>query len=118
MPVGCLVRPFRVFPLFSVPGDKRIAMHASSVSITEQPWLVHFGMWSADWLVRFLHAAMLECEYDEGEEQLSLDHAQAVVEAAIDCCERYYPVFQFVLWGGKSPSDALAASLVETVGEA
>src|SRR3546814_12874368 len=75
-------------------------------------------MWSSDGLVLFRHAAMLECEDDEGEGQLTLDHAQAVVEAAIDCCERYYPVFQFVLWGGKSPSDALAASLGETVGEA
>ena len=26
-----------------------------------------------------------------------------MVEAAIEECERFYPVFQFVLWGGKSP---------------
>jgi hypothetical protein len=27
-------------------------------------------------------------------------------------------VFQFVLWGGKSPREALAAALTETQGEA
>jgi hypothetical protein len=27
-------------------------------------------------------------------------------------------VFQFVLWGGKTPKEALAASLTETQGEA
>jgi hypothetical protein len=27
-------------------------------------------------------------------------------------------VFQFVLWGGKSPSEAMAAALIETHGEA
>jgi hypothetical protein len=27
-------------------------------------------------------------------------------------------VFQFVLWGGKSPMEAMAASLIETHGEA
>ena len=31
---------------------------------------------------------------------------------------RFYPVFQFVLWGGKSPSEAISAALIETVGEA
>ena len=33
-----------------------------------------------------------------------------LVEAALDECERFYPVFQFVLWGGKSPTEAIAAS--------
>jgi hypothetical protein len=33
-------------------------------------------------------------------------------------CERFYPAFQYVVWGGKSASDALAAAMIETVGEA
>ncbi|MGH6959444.1 MAG: YbjN domain-containing protein, partial [Dongiaceae bacterium] len=33
-------------------------------------------------------------------------------------CERFFPAFQFVLWGGKSPEEALAAAMLETVGEA
>jgi len=49
---------------------------------------------------------------------LTLDQAQLLVETAIDECERFYPVFQFVLWGGKSPTEAIAASLIETRGEA
>jgi hypothetical protein len=49
---------------------------------------------------------------------LTLDQAQMLVESAIDECERFYPVFQFVLWGGKSPSEAISASLIETRGEA
>ena len=28
------------------------------------------------------------------------------------------PVFQFVLWGGKSPGEAIAAALIDTHGEA
>jgi len=27
-------------------------------------------------------------------------------------------VFQFVLWGGKSPSEAISAALIDTAGEA
>jgi hypothetical protein len=49
---------------------------------------------------------------------MSLDAAELLVESAIEECERFYPVFQFVLWGGKSPKDALAAALIETHGEA
>ena len=49
---------------------------------------------------------------------LSLDLAETLVESAIDECERFYPVFQFVLWGGKSPKEALAAALIDTQGEA
>ena len=28
------------------------------------------------------------------------------------------PAFQFVIWGGKSPEDAMAAAILETAGEA
>ena len=49
---------------------------------------------------------------------LPLDLTETLLESAIDECERFYPVFQFVLWGGKSPAEALAASLIETRGEA
>ena len=49
---------------------------------------------------------------------MTLDQAQILVETAIDECERFYPVFQFVLWGGKTPSEAISASLIETRGEA
>ena len=43
---------------------------------------------------------------------------EAIAEAALEECERFYPVFQFVLWGGKSPGEAIAAALIETAGEA
>ena len=41
-----------------------------------------------------------------------------VVEAALEECDRFYPVFQFILWGDKTPSEALAAALVDAAGEA
>ena len=49
---------------------------------------------------------------------LTLEGAELLIESAIDECERFYPVFQFVLWGGKTPKEALAASMTETQGEA
>ena len=49
---------------------------------------------------------------------LSLEQAEAIAAAAVEECERFYPVFQFVLWGGKSPGEAIAAALIDTHGEA
>jgi hypothetical protein len=41
-----------------------------------------------------------------------------LLKAALEACERYYQTFQFVLWAGKSPEDALAATMLETQGQA
>jgi hypothetical protein len=49
---------------------------------------------------------------------LGVDQAQTIIDVALDECERFYPVFQFIIWGEKSPEDALAAALIETHGEA
>ena len=49
---------------------------------------------------------------------MSAEAVETLVETALDECERFYPVFQFVLWGGKTPSEAIAAALIDTQGEA
>ncbi|MFN2472449.1 MAG: hypothetical protein ABR588_00805, partial [Sphingomicrobium sp.] len=63
----------------------------------------------------FRHSTILDTRESDG---LSLEQAEAISEAALEECERFYPVFQFVLWGGKSPSEAIAAALIDTAGEA
>jgi hypothetical protein len=90
-------------------------MYEALALVNEQIWIGHFELWSATGVLLFRHAAMVD-----GDEQgtMSLAAAELLVESAIDECERFYPVFQFVLWGGKSPRDALAAAMVETQGEA
>ena len=109
------VLQFLAFPEIKVAADKRAEMYETLGLINEQLWLGHFELWSTSGIVLFRHAALLEAS---DEAQLSLDQAELLVETAIDECERFYPVFQFVLWGGKSPTEAIAASLIETRGEA
>jgi hypothetical protein len=95
--------------------EQRSGIYEALGLINEQLWIGHFELWSADGSILFRHAALLDGT-EEG--VLSMAQAHALVDAAIDECERYYPVFQFVLWGGKSPRDAMAAALIETEGEA
>lgn len=98
-------------------GDPAIRDHLFETLslINEQLWLGHFEQWSMDGSILFRHAALLDVSDGAA---LSIGQAHVMVEAAIAECERYYPVFQFVLWGGKNPRDALAAAMVETAGEA
>jgi hypothetical protein len=41
-----------------------------------------------------------------------------MVETALLECERFYPAFQYVIWGGKQAPDAIEAAMIDTVGEA
>lgn len=43
---------------------------------------------------------------------------EQIFEIALTECERYYPAFQLVVWAGKTPEEALRASVLETAGEA
>ena len=109
------VLQFLAFPDVKVSDERRAAMYETIGLVNEQLWIGHFELWSSSGILLFRHAAMMGG--DDGP-ALSLDGAELLVESAIDECERFYPVFQFVLWGGKSPKEALAAALIETQGEA
>jgi hypothetical protein len=108
------VLQFLALPDIKVPEDKRAAIYEAIGLVNEQLWLGHFELWSSSGILLFRHAALIEGE----EPIMSLAQTETLIESAIDECERYYPVFQFVLWGGKTPREAIAAALIETQGEA
>jgi len=109
------VLQFLAFPDVKAIDGKKPALYEAIGLINEQLWIGHFEMWSADGTIVFRHALLLE---NGDEATLSLDQAETLVEAAVGELDRFYPVFQFVLWGGKSPQDAITAAMVETHGEA
>lgn len=82
------------------------------VLINEQLWLGHFDLWSQEGVLMFRYGMLL------GGGVATAGQCEDLIEIAIGECERFYPAFQLLLWGGKSPADALAAALFETVGEA
>ncbi|WP_085811152.1 YbjN domain-containing protein [Sphingomonas sp. TZW2008] len=111
------VLQFLAFPDVKVPEQSRAAVYEAIGLANEQLWLGHFELWSSSGILLYRHAALIDQDDDE-EVMLTLDAASTLIETAIDECERFYPVFQFVLWGGKSPRDAIAAALIDTQGEA
>jgi len=100
-------------PEVRVTKEKQAAAYELLALINEQMWLGHFDIWSQGDVLLYRHAMMLG---DDG--MLSLDMAQLAVETALSECDRFYPAFQFVLWGDRKPRAALDAAMVEAVGEA
>jgi len=82
-------------------------------SINEQLWIGHFDVWDESGVVMFRHALLLT-----GGVSTSAPQCEAVLGAALDSCERYYPALQFVVWAGKSAREAMDAAMFETAGEA
>ncbi|KQM95302.1 hypothetical protein ASE70_00800 [Sphingomonas sp. Leaf22] len=107
------VLQFLALPDIRVADERRGAIYETIGLINEQLWIGHFELWSSSGILLYRHAAMLG-----DEPALTIDQAELIIDAAIDECERFYPVFQFVLWGGKTPKEAIAASMIETQGEA
>lgn len=109
------VLQFLAFPDIRVTEAQFAIIYETIGLINEQLWLGHFELWSANGSLVFRHSALLD---GQGDALLSLEQADILVDTAAGELDRFYPVFQFVLWGGKTPAEALTAAMVETQGEA
>jgi hypothetical protein len=96
-----------------VPDHCRGEVAALISLINEQMWIGHFDLWTKDGIVMYRNALVLP-----GGLTASPPQCEAMLSAALDACERYYPAYQFVVWAGKSAREALDAAVFETAGEA
>jgi len=96
-----------------VPGPRRPEVVQLLSLINEQLWMGHFDLWSQEGLVMYRHSLPLP----DGS-ALSAGQCALMIEAALDAAERYYQAFQFVVWAGKTSTEALESALFETVGTA
>jgi hypothetical protein len=96
-----------------IPSRKRGEIGELVQMINEQLWLGHFDVWSKEAVVMFRHSHCLA-----GGARASDAQCRSVVEAALKACETYFQSFQFVLWAGRSPREALDLAMFETHGNA
>jgi hypothetical protein len=81
--------------------------------VNEQMWLGHFDLWSQEGVIMYRHSLLLS-----GGAEANAAQCEALLEAAIEGCERHYQAFQFVVWAGKSAKEAMEVVAFETAGEA
>ena len=96
-----------------VPERRRTSVLALVALVNEHLWIGHFDLWSGENVVMFRHALLMSGGADPDGRQ-----CEAILKAAVDTCDRYFQAFQFVLWAGKTPQEALDCALFETQGEA
>ena len=96
-----------------VPAAQRSRLYELLALANERLWMGHFGMDAEDGMPLFRHSMLLR-----GSPGASAESLEDLVDIAITECERFFPAFQFVLWGGKTPQDALDAAMLECAGEA
>jgi hypothetical protein len=93
--------------------DRRPEIHHLLALINEKLWLGHFDLSSEEDTPMFRHTLLLR-----GAGAASVEQLEDLVDVAVSESDRYYPAFQFVIWGGKSANDAMAAALIDVAGSA
>jgi hypothetical protein len=81
--------------------------------VNEQMWIGHFDLWGSEGVVMYRQTLLLS-----GGAEANGQQVESLMSTAIESCERYYQAFQFVVWAGKTATEALDSVLFETAGEA
>jgi hypothetical protein len=93
--------------------DKRKSDVASLLMyVNARLWIGHFDLWPEDGTLIYRHAMIFP------DAMASAAQCEALLNLAVEACEHYYPAFQFVLWGGKTAEEAVAAAVLECQGQA
>jgi hypothetical protein len=96
-----------------VPKARKSPVYELLALINEKLWLGHFDIASDDHSPAFRQAILLR-----GALGASVEQIEDLVDIALSECERFYPAFQLVVWGGKTPDEALTGAMIDPQGEA
>jgi hypothetical protein len=96
-----------------VPDGKRGDVNDLLSMLNNRLWLGHFDLEAQQNTPLFRYTVLARNDRAPNVETL-----EDLVEIALTECERFYPAFQFVIWGGKRPGEAMAAAMIDTVGQA
>lgn len=98
---------------FKVPPLRKDEIYRLIAKVNEQIWLGHFDLWSGEGILMYRNGLVLA-----GGAEANGAQCEALLNMAVDTCERYFPAFQYVIWAGRSADEALKSSLFETAGQA
>ncbi len=117
--VGVFWRPELSYLCLTCRFDLKIPLPRKSdviqliARINEKIWLGHFDFSSE------LSGPIFRCSLPlRGIKSLAFEQIEDFFKTAIDESERFYPVFQFVVWANHAPEKAMEMAILETVGEA
>ena len=95
------------------PKSNRASAYELVGLINQRVWIGHFEIWHEDGEVVFRHSLPLPTG-----ERPTLAQSASMIDSAVEAADRFYPAFDFLLTGSKTPDEAMAACMFETVGTA
>ncbi|HEC00405.1 MAG TPA: hypothetical protein ENI91_01805 [Sphingomonadales bacterium] len=96
-----------------VPKIKQAKILEAINLVNERLALGHFAIWTEDNSLMFRHSNMVGPD-----QEVMAAACEKITDSILTSSNKYYPVFQFVLWAGKSPEEAIECAMLDTVGEA
>jgi hypothetical protein len=96
-----------------IPSAMRPKVFPLLAAINEKLWIGHFDIMSEEGTITYRHSQLLR-----GSGGATASQLEDLLDIAVTECNRFFPAFQTVLWGGNSCEEALEIALMEPVGEA
>ncbi|MBF0162749.1 MAG: YbjN domain-containing protein [Magnetococcales bacterium] len=103
---------FNCYLNLKIPPRQSSAAARTITLMNERVWLGHFEIWSEE------HVPVFRIVLPLRKAELQETQLEDVMTAIQEETERFFPAIQWVVWGGKTPEEAIAAAMVETEGEA
>jgi hypothetical protein len=104
-----LVCAFEMAP----PARRLGALYKAMALANDRCWSGAFVIWPDQKMMVYRYS--LNCT---GGARAGSAQINDMVRAAVAACERFYPAFQLVAWGGETPEKALGIAMAEAYGRA
>ncbi len=95
------------------PEEKKPALYELLNRVNDQCWAGAFTYWEQPKLMVYRYGLVLA-----GGQVASADQIDTMINAAVLSAERYYPAMQLLIWGDKTPEEAMQAAIAEAYGRA
>lgn len=95
------------------PEDQLGGLYELINLMNDQCWAGAFTYWQDQKLMVYRYGLVLA-----GGQVASPDQIDTMINAAVLSAERYYPAIQLLVWGGRSPRDAMQVAIAEAYGRA
>ncbi len=81
--------------------------------VNNRLWFGHFDLCTEEKTPLFRYTSLYR-----GSPGPALEQLEDMVEIALTESERFYPSFQYVIWGGKNAAEAMTAAILDPAGRA
>jgi hypothetical protein len=95
------------------PEEKLGKLYELLNAMNDECWAGAFTYWADQKLMVYRYGLVLT-----GGQMASPDQIDTMIRAAVLSAERYYPAIQLLVWGDRTPKDAMQVAIAEAYGRA